>query len=220
LLVAGSSTPGASSLTLGLVERISDARYQYCLVDPEGDDEAMPNAVHLGTQSRAPAVEEVLDVLQRPDQSVVIRLVALPRTDRPAYFADLRARLAALRATTGRPHWLVLDKADHLLPSDGQALDEVVPHEFGGSIAIAVRPSALAPAVLRSVNTLCALGEDPARTLREFCEIVDERPPAAPRQDLEPGEAVIWQRGQRRAHRITVEPARAERQAHRLPSVA
>ncbi|MDQ6675333.1 MAG: Cof-type HAD-IIB family hydrolase [Chloroflexota bacterium] len=215
LLVAGSSSAGKSSLTLGVLERISGQHYQYCLLDPEGDYEAMPNAVRLGTHNQAPAVEEVLDVLQRPDQSVVVCLLAVARADRPTYFTWLLARLEALRATTGRPHWLILDEAHHLLPSDWGALDKVVPHTFGGLIMITVRPRALAPVLLRSVTVVCAVGEDPGRRLRDFCEIVHERPPAAPSEDLEKGQAVVWQRGHRRADRIAVEPARRDRQRHR-----
>ena len=95
-LIAGPSGGGKSKLTTGVLERLATAGYQFCAFDPEGDYEAVPEAVHLGTQDRAPAVEEVMDVLQRPDQSVVVCLLALPRADRAAYFARLLALLDAL----------------------------------------------------------------------------------------------------------------------------
>jgi hypothetical protein len=215
MLVAGGSTAGKSSLTLGLLERIGDQKYQYCLVDPEGDYEAMPNAVQLGTHDRAPAIEEVMGVLQRPGQSVVVCLLGVPRIDRPAYFAGLLARIDALRATSGRPHWVVLDEAHHLLPSEWETLDDIVPRVLGGLIVITVRPRSLARAVLGTVNMLCVLGEDAAARLRDFCEVVDEPPPAIPRSAPHKGEAFVWPRGHRRANRIAVEPARSNRQRHR-----
>src|SRR5205807_5931760 len=97
LLVAGSVKAGKSSLTLGILERLTAAGYQYCLVDPEGDYEAMPGAVNLGNAARTPSVDEVLDVLDPPNQSVGVCVVAVPSEERPAYVAQLLPRLRELR---------------------------------------------------------------------------------------------------------------------------
>jgi hypothetical protein len=198
-----------------VIERLAEAGYQYCLVDPEGDYEAMPEAVNLGTEERSPHVAEVLELLDRPDQSLVVSLLAVPIDERPRYFAQLLTRLEDLRIRTARPHWLVVDEAHHVLPADWAGIEDVMPQSFGGLVMIGLSPSKLSPAALRLVNTVCALGEQPARTLREFCSVVGEKAPSAPRRDLEKGEAVLWVRGQRRARLIRVEPSRIDRQRHR-----
>lgn len=215
LLVAGSSKAGKSSLTLGILERLIAGAFQFVLIDPEGDYEALHGAINLGTEDSAPALDEVMSVLERPDRSVVVCLLAIAFEDRPAYVAELLSRLDALRARTARPHWLVFDEAHHVFPAQRGGVDEVLPRRFGGLVLIGLRPKTLSPAVLDVVNTVCAVGEAPARTLREFCDVVGERAPAAPRGDLEKGQAVVWRRGQRRARAIEVEPAQGDRQRHR-----
>jgi hydroxymethylpyrimidine pyrophosphatase-like HAD family hydrolase len=215
LLVTGSSKAGKSSLTLGILERLSQADYQYCLIDPEGDYEAMPEAVNLGTQDRAPDVAEVLEVLERPDQSAVVSLLALSMEERPRYFAGLFARLEDLRVRTARPHWLVIDEAHHVLPADWAGIEQVVPQSFGGLMMIGLNPQRLNVAALRLVDTVCAVGEAPARTLREFCKLVGSAAPSAPERDLEKGQALLWRRGQKRPRRIQVEASTIDRKRHR-----
>src|SRR5437763_1584653 len=117
MLVAGSVKAGKSSLSLGILERLTDAGYQYCLIDPEGDYEAMPGAVNLGSERQPPTPDEVMHVLARPDQSAVVSLLSLSGENRPRYLAGLLPRLEQLRVATGRPHWLLLDEAHHMLPA-------------------------------------------------------------------------------------------------------
>ena len=40
VLVAGTSGSGKSTLATGLLERLAEQDYQFCIVDPEGDYEA------------------------------------------------------------------------------------------------------------------------------------------------------------------------------------
>ena len=83
-----------------------------------------------------------------------------------------------LRTRTGRPHWLVIDEAHHLLRRAGRGR---------GAAAAGARhalrhgaPGARGPALLAAINTVIAVGEAPARTIRELCEVrrsrrVDDR---------------------------------------------
>ena len=215
LLVAGSVKSGKSSLTLGILERLADAGYQYCLIDPEGDYEAMPGAVNLGSERHTPTADEVMHVLARPDQNVAVSLLSLSGEDRPRYMAGLLPRLEQLRVTTGRPAWLVLDEAHHLLPPSLGSVDEAVPRAFGGLVMITLRPRRIARAALDLVDTVCAVGEAPRTTIREFCDLVGARVPAIPDVSLEKGEAVVWARDEPEARHIHVEPSRGDRRRHR-----
>jgi HAD superfamily hydrolase (TIGR01484 family) len=104
-LIAGSSGVGKTTLTHLLVERLIDAGYQTCIVDPEGDYDRFEGVAHLGSAERAPATEEVLEILAEPRTSVAINLLAVDLPERPGYFRALLAQLEALRSRTGRPHW-------------------------------------------------------------------------------------------------------------------
>jgi hydroxymethylpyrimidine pyrophosphatase-like HAD family hydrolase len=117
LLIAGPSGSGKSTLVTGLVERLIDRAYQVCIVDPEGDYGTLQDLVALGTPQRAPTVNEVLSILEDPKIDLSISLLGIPLGDQPEFFAQLIPNLQAMRARTGRPHWLVLDEVHHMLPS-------------------------------------------------------------------------------------------------------
>ena len=116
LLIGGPSGSGKSTAALTVLERLTDQRYQFCIVDPEGDYEGLPGAATLGRGGRGPLGEEVLDVLGSR-HNVVVNLIGLPVAERPPFFLELLPRLHDMRARTGRPHWLILDEAHHLLPA-------------------------------------------------------------------------------------------------------
>src|SRR5262249_7528811 len=48
LLIAGPSGSGKSTVATGLLERLTEQRYQFCVIDPEGDYETLDQAVPLG----------------------------------------------------------------------------------------------------------------------------------------------------------------------------
>lgn len=98
VLLVGTSGSGKSTLATGLLERLNERDYTFCVIDPEGDYEALAGAVMLGTPKRPPGVDEVLQLLEKPGESCIINLVGLPLVDRPAYFAALLPQLQALRA--------------------------------------------------------------------------------------------------------------------------
>ena len=92
--------------------------------------------VGLGDRERAPTADEVLQVLAEPEEQVAVNLLGLPLADRPAFFEGLLPRLQELRARTGRPHWLVVDEAHHLLPAAWDAAMPVVPRELTGLLLL------------------------------------------------------------------------------------
>jgi len=121
LLLASSSGGGKSTIVGGLLERLAESHYQFCVIDPEGDYENLDGAVTLGQPDRPPTVEEALGLLKNPQDSLAINLVGIAFKDRPEFFVSLLTRLQELRAKTGRPHFLIVDEAHHVLPNPGKA---------------------------------------------------------------------------------------------------
>jgi HAD superfamily hydrolase (TIGR01484 family) len=215
VMVAGTSGSGKSTLTTGLLERLAQAGYQFAVVDPEGDYAALEGAVVLGDPTRAPLADEVLDLLAKPRQNAVVNLLGIGLEHRPAFFDVLLPRLQALRARTGRPHWILVDEAHHLLPTAWAPTSEGLPRELRGMLYITVHPESIAPAVLDSVDLLLAVGESPERTIANFCKASGETRPEVPPTKLEAGEALAWwRRSGRPPVRVRSEPPRGERKRH------
>ncbi|GGX32237.1 phosphoglycolate phosphatase [Pigmentiphaga litoralis] len=167
-LACGPSGSGKSTLTTALIERLVDADYQVCIFDPEGDYGGLEGAVTVGDTEHAPPADQVLELLAQPRQSVIVNLLRVPLADRPRYFATLLPRLLALRAKTGRPHWLVFEEAHHLFPTDWSPAEQALPVSLETAMATTVQPDQLAPAFLDKVTTVLAVGPAPAESLATF----------------------------------------------------
>ena len=118
ILIAGPSGSGKSTAAAGIVERFIERAYQVCIVDPEGDYGTLPEVLTLGGVRHAIPVNEVLAILEKPRMNLNVNLLGIPLADRPEYFGHLFPSLQAMRTRTGRPHWIVLDEAHHVLPAD------------------------------------------------------------------------------------------------------
>ena len=66
LLIAGTSGGGKSTIANGILERLAERGFQYCVIDPEGDFAGSPGAVTVGDPKTPPRLGEVLDLLARP----------------------------------------------------------------------------------------------------------------------------------------------------------
>ncbi len=175
VLVAGASGSGKSTLATGLIERLAEQHYQVCVIDPEGDYVNLSTLVTIGDPHHAPGVDEVTAVLRDPYVHANASLTGIPLADRPAYFAQLAAHLQAMRVRTGRPHWLVVDEAHHLLPGHwGHS-----PQRLSECVFVTVHPDRLAPGVLAGIDVLIVVGASPNRALREFAA-ASGRAPAEP----------------------------------------
>src|SRR5437868_3083544 len=188
LLIAGPSGSGKTTVATGFIERLMAAGYQCCIVDSEGDYGGFEGLVSVGTQERAPAVGEILELLAKPSVHVAVSMVAVPVNDRPAFFATLLPRLQELRARTGRPHWIVIDEAHHLFPASWQPAPLTLPRELGGVLMVTVHPQHVSAAMLEAVDTALAVGKTPERALQPFGRV----PPV----ELEDGEVLAWSNGQ------------------------
>lgn len=194
IIVTGTSGGGKSTLVTGLLERIGEQGYQYCIIDPEGDYENFESAVVMGDARRAPGVDEVMDLLGKPDQNAVVNLLGVRLEDRPHFFEGFLPRLQELRARTGRPHWIVVDEAHHMMPTSWNSVPLTLPKEFHGMILITVHPDHVSPVVLSAVNTIVAIGESPDERIRSVVETLGETVPHIPSVKLETGEGVLWMR--------------------------
>ncbi len=210
LLVAGASGSGKSTFNTGLLERVAEQGYQYCIVDPEGDYEELPGAVVLGAPDREPLPEEVMSVLEDPRRSVVVNLLGVALEHRPAFAQSLLAHLIELRARAGRPHWIVVDEAHHVFPA-GLDHPPVVPAERVGLVLITVHPASVEASLLGSVSAAVTVGREAAATLAQLPEV--ELP-----DDVHPvgsGEALHWRRVEPAAvQHFTYDPPTTERRRH------
>jgi hydroxymethylpyrimidine pyrophosphatase-like HAD family hydrolase/energy-coupling factor transporter ATP-binding protein EcfA2 len=217
VLVCGTSGSGKSTLTTALMERLADAGYQILIVDPEGDYTNLDFATVVGNNDHAPRPEDVADALRDPKRSVVVNLLGVPLADRPKFFAQLLPRVLEKKAATGRPHWLVVDEAHHMLPAgpDSAGVAKLLPDR--GTLFITVHPGAVERAALEHVNTLLVIGGHPVKTVNEFCDAVGGKKPKCPEvkgDKLPTGDAMVWRRGEPTATVIQTKPPRTERKRH------
>ncbi|WP_165219668.1 HAD-IIB family hydrolase [Aquisphaera insulae] len=194
VMVAGTSGGGKSTLTTGLLERLAEAQYQFVIIDPEGDYTEFEHTVAIGDPKNAPSADAVVDLLDKPEaQNASVNLLGIPLADRPAFSDGLIPRLQELLARTGRPHWIVVDEAHHLMPRAWTLAPSVLPQPLGSSLFITVHPDSVSPAVLESIDLLLAVGKDPDQTIRKFCSASGRPLPAGLEPTvLERGETLAW----------------------------
>jgi len=215
VLLAGTSGGGKTTLATGIIERLIEQAYQVCIIDPEGDYAHLEDTIMLGSSNRSTDPEEVLQLLEKPQQSVVINLLGIALEDRPAFFNRLLPRLQELRARTGHPHWIVVDETHHLLPAASEPAALLLPQNMYGMMRLTVQPQHVAKDVLALADIIITIGEAPHETLRHFSEMLGLPPPPLVAQTLEQGYAVMWARHEAASPvQFRTVPPRAERQRH------
>jgi hydroxymethylpyrimidine pyrophosphatase-like HAD family hydrolase len=214
LLVSGASGGGKSTFVAGLVEILIGRGYQVCLVDPEGDYHGFPATIPAGDAKRAPSVDEVLQMLQDAKQEVVVNLLGIAVAERPAFLAALLPRLQEMRLRIGRPHWIVLDEAHHMLPPDLSRTPGQLSGELGNLMLITVHPDHLPADVLRTVDAVFAVGPAPDKVMEVFTGATGIAGPALPCQNLASGQTLAWFVRTGEAHCLDIQMAHAERKRH------
>ena len=215
MLVAGPSGSGKSTVTAGIIERLIEKDYQVCIVDPEGDYGTLGDVVALGNQWRAPSVTETLAIIEDPKVNLSINLLGIPLGDRPDFFAQLIPNLQAMRARTGRPHWLVLDEAHHMLPNTWGHTGLALPQQLGETLLVTVHPDHVAPEILGSIDIVIAIGASPEETLAKFARTTGRSVPWPEGLVYQPGQVVVWFVGDGQPpFAMRPMPGRAERMRH------
>jgi hypothetical protein len=215
VLVAGPSGTGKSTVAAGIVERLMRQEYQLCIVDPEGDYGSLRDVITIGNQQHAVTVSEVLALLEDPKITLNVNLLGIPLADRPQFFGELFPNLQAIRTRIGRPHWIVLDEAHHMLPGEWAHLGRALPQSLGETLLVTVHPEHLAPLILRLVDVMIAVGPGPQKTLKRFADAIGQSIQLPDDLANRPGRAVIWfPRTGEAPYPIEVVPGSAERIRH------
>lgn len=216
VLLCGQSGGGKSTFVAGLVERIIADQHQVCLVDPEGDYENMAGFVTLGNKDHSPPFDEIFQLLDDPASNLIVNLIGVKMQDRPGFFARLLTKLQEKKLRDGRPHWIVIDEAHHLLPTDWAPASAEVAGQTASLLLITVHPEHVSPAALKLVNILAVIGKEPEKFSQEFASAIGISPPPIANADLKPGEASVWFRDSNEViERLQSLPGRAERKRHR-----
>ena len=160
--VFGDSGSGKSWVAGLLAEGMHSTGYQVLLIDPEGDFKgmrALPGFVALDVNSKSvPPPAMTATLLEAVNMSVVLDLSAYPVIRRDAYVADLLRALHPLRERKFRPHWIVLEEAQHFLSPNGSAVATALQPllKTGGWALVSYRPDRLAKEPLAALD-LCIL---------------------------------------------------------------
>lgn len=192
ILISGTSGSGKSTIAAGILEQLEAQRYQFCIIDPEGDYTNGGGMVVVGDRQTAPRNDTIVKLLENQYENCVVNLLGISIADRPRYLQELLPKLRDLSTRIGRPHWLVLDETHHLLPAMLDAVPAIPSPEFNGIIMITVHPDHVARSVLASVDVVVAIGDDPESVFRRFGSVTGERPRPVGDLRLEQGEAVVW----------------------------
>ena len=215
VLIAGPSGSGKSTIASGVIERLMQRTYQLCIVDPEGDYGTLPEVFTLGNERHAVTVTEVLAFLEDTKVNINVNLLGIPLADRPLFFAQLLPNLQAMRTRTGRPHWIVLDEAHHMIPAEWSHLDTLLPHKLGETVLVTVHPDHLAPLALSLVDVVIAVGRSPSDTLKQVGNAIGQTLEWPEGLSYQRGKVVVWfpRRGEP-PFPMDAAPGRAERLRH------
>jgi hypothetical protein len=192
VLITGASGGGKSTLATALMEQLADADFQLCLFDPEGDYDNFGATVVFGDAETHVVPEAVLDAVRKLGTNVTANLLGSSVEDRPTILARLLPAVLDIRARYGRPHWILIDEAHHMLPRGQDAgagvnLDAQVP-----TIFVTVHPDTLATTALRSVGTVLLIGRDSLGLVEALSRELGLPCPTLPERAPEVGEAICW----------------------------
>ncbi|HSC07874.1 MAG TPA: HAD family hydrolase [Steroidobacteraceae bacterium] len=215
LLISGTSGSGKSTLATGLLEQLMARGYQCCVVDPEGDYDELGEVIRFGSPKHAPDLGAILSGLEQPDTNVVVNLLGVKLNERPDFFATLLLRLQEHRARAGRPHWIVVDEAHHLLPTDWEPAPQVMTSTVNSMIFVTVHPESLSRAVLERLDVIAVTGENPELRIAQVAEQAGATPYSRDAVQLEPGEALVWLRRSNEApFKVRASASTGERRRH------
>jgi GTPase SAR1 family protein len=194
VLLCGSSGGGKSTLTSALLEQLTEREYQYCVIDPEGDFPASPGRIVLGDCERSPDPEEVIKALGGTPAGVIVNLLAVALERRPAFAGTLLRRLRQHQAQWGRPHWVVVDEAHHMLSKDMAVEPDELHDPASSLLLVTVHPDRLEPGELTRLDTIIVVGGSAAATLHELQAAHGFGIPDWTGPPLPSGSGLVWSR--------------------------
>lgn len=192
IMLAGSSGGGKTTLTVSFLESLAEKKYQFCLVDPEGDYTEFSNCVVVGNAEHSPQLDEIITILKDPSQNVVICLLGIKLNDRPSFIKNLVAEVNKLRASNGHPHWLIFDEAHHLFPPEVEPAFFSIPLAFKNFMMITMSPEQVSKAMMDFADLLVTVGDNPQQMIERFASTKQISRPPKNIDALPKGEAWIW----------------------------
>jgi len=214
MLISGTSGSGKSTLATGLLERLMSQRYQCCVIDPEGDYEELGDAILFGSPQNPPEIPAIFTALEQPATNAIVNLLGVKLDDRPAFFAKLLLRLHESRARSGRPHWILVDEAHHLLPADWKPAPQLMTEGMTSMVFVTVHPEQIARALLPRLDVIAAVGDSPVERIAQVAAangVVSSNESVT----LDSGEALVWLRHSGEPpFRLRTAPSTGERRRH------
>ncbi|MGF6545711.1 hypothetical protein QFZ96_000781 [Paraburkholderia youngii] len=173
---------------------VGDAENDHALLNACGCSVAVANAVPM----LKAAADWVTDSPRGayPDRNVAISLLGLPLDDRPDFLSFVIPKLIDLRVRTGRPHWLVIDEAHHMMPSENEPMAKSLPADFDRVAFITVHPDHMAKSALIGAAWLVALGIAVGDTVAKFAAATGLAAPESLPAALDAGCALVWPIGE------------------------
>jgi hydroxymethylpyrimidine pyrophosphatase-like HAD family hydrolase len=194
VLLAGSSDNERRKVATTFIENLCKRRYQFCLLDPRGAFEGVPDAIGLGRHKRAPTVDEIIRLVKDPAENAIINLSGVSLRQRTGFVQELFARLQQLRARTGHPHWIVVDEAHDVLSRSWQPAPLDIPQEFEGMMCVTGNPAAVARSIWSRVNIVLALDPSGAAAFSQLPGFSRGGMIEIPAIPANAGEAIFWSR--------------------------
>jgi HAD superfamily hydrolase (TIGR01484 family) len=159
LLVTGGSGSGKSTLTGVLIERLIEDERTVCVIDPEGDYAPLAEidtVIVMGgaNDKPLPSPDELAQLVTMPKANLVLNLHALTLAEKTDYVATVLGTLKRIHAEKGKPNWLVIDEAHHVLPSEESIVSDVLPTADEGLCLITYDAALMAPTALQMVKSI------------------------------------------------------------------
>jgi hydroxymethylpyrimidine pyrophosphatase-like HAD family hydrolase len=215
ILVTGGPGGGKSRFALSVLERATALGQQCCIVDPEGDYQRIDNSIHLGNAKRAPSIAEVVGALEQPQDHCVVSFFGVEKPERPTYFDSLHHALADLRNRTGRPHWIIVDEAHYAAPKGWHPAETWTRSQLQGTMFVTAYHDAISETVLRNVDWIISIANDPRDAIAQCCDLMGEPlPEFQPPEDLQEHRALAWRRGDKTPRWFIRLLPESERQRH------
>lgn len=167
VLVSGPDETARAMICNRLLEQLMQQDYQCCVI---GADRNVPVASPRGAFAEmsswgdahdAPRLTDVLAAFEPPTHSIEINLAALPPETRPVFVDALLLQLQALHDRTGRPHCILIHRAQHFL-TDNQAASALRRLSEVTMIYSTAEARQLPAAVLQEVRFTIATGMPPS----------------------------------------------------------
>ncbi len=192
VLITGTSGGGKSTLATALLEKLAAAKFQICVFDPEGDYGDFADTVTFGDAKTVVSPEPVLDAVRKLGTNVAINMLGSGVEERPELFASLFPAVLDIHAKYGRPHWILVDEAHHMLPHERDAGAGVNLGDRPPAIFVTVHPGTLMTAVIRSIGVVLLIGKDSTGLIETLSRLFNRPCPPVPERGPEVGEAIYW----------------------------